>query len=155
MKLFPHNFGETHNQIENPPGYLLSDIKRRSLSSLLDRIPRKKSPATRVWAAELCCFIVGQSSHGSFFFFGIGILCFLRFLQKLCGVLVASAGPTHIRCCCAPHQHTCNLPRSVDRSIHRMEPTFCAVRLFFDVHSRLVSFPWYHPSGSSSITYVT
>lgn len=44
MKLFPHNFGETHNQIENPPGYLLSDIKRRSLSSLLDRIPRKKEP---------------------------------------------------------------------------------------------------------------
>jgi len=42
MKLFPRNFGETHNQIENPPGYLLSDIKRRSLSLLLDRIPRKK-----------------------------------------------------------------------------------------------------------------
>ena len=39
--------GENDNQAENPPGYLLSDIKRRSLSSLLDRIPRKKSPATR------------------------------------------------------------------------------------------------------------
>ena len=26
----------------NPPGYLLSDIKRRSLSSLLDQILRKK-----------------------------------------------------------------------------------------------------------------
>ena len=47
MKLFPHNFGEPHNRTANPPGYLLSDIKRRSLSLLLDRIPRKKSPATR------------------------------------------------------------------------------------------------------------
>ena len=28
----------------NPPGYLLPDIKRRSLSSLPDRIPRKKEP---------------------------------------------------------------------------------------------------------------
>lgn len=39
--------GETNNQAENPPGYLLSDIKRRSLSSLLDRILYKKSPVTR------------------------------------------------------------------------------------------------------------
>lgn len=31
-------------QAVNPPGYLLSDIKRRSLSSLLDRIPSKKEP---------------------------------------------------------------------------------------------------------------
>lgn len=31
-------------KVANPPGYLLSDIKRRSLSSLLDRIPRKKEP---------------------------------------------------------------------------------------------------------------
>lgn len=39
--------GENNNQAANPPGYLLSDIKRRSLSSLLDRILHKKSPATR------------------------------------------------------------------------------------------------------------
>lgn len=36
--------GENNNQAANPPGYLLSDIKRRSLSSLLDRIPSKKEP---------------------------------------------------------------------------------------------------------------
>ena len=36
--------GENNNRAANPPGYLLSDIKRRSLSSLLDRIPRKKEP---------------------------------------------------------------------------------------------------------------
>ena len=35
---------ENNNRAANPPGYLLSDIKRRSLSSLLDRIPRKKEP---------------------------------------------------------------------------------------------------------------
>ena len=46
---------KNNNRAANPPGYLLSDIKRRSLSSLLDRIPHKKSPATRVWAVELCC----------------------------------------------------------------------------------------------------
>ena len=34
--------GESDNQAKNLPGYLLSDIKRRSLSLLLDRIPRKK-----------------------------------------------------------------------------------------------------------------
>lgn len=43
MKLFPHNFGETHNQIENPPGCVLSDIKRRSSSILPDRIPQKRA----------------------------------------------------------------------------------------------------------------
>lgn len=43
MKLFPHNFGETHNQIENPPGCVLSDIKRRSSSTLPDRIPQKRA----------------------------------------------------------------------------------------------------------------
>lgn len=36
MKLFPHNFGEPHNQIENPPGCVLADIKRGFLSSLSD-----------------------------------------------------------------------------------------------------------------------
>ncbi|HJI06961.1 MAG TPA: hypothetical protein OIM12_08960 [Faecalibacterium prausnitzii] len=36
--------GENNNRAANPPGYLLSDIKRRSLSSLLDRIPSKKEP---------------------------------------------------------------------------------------------------------------
>lgn len=36
--------GENDNQAENPPGYLLSDIKRCSLSSLLDPIPHKKEP---------------------------------------------------------------------------------------------------------------
>jgi hypothetical protein len=36
--------GENNNQAANPPGYLLSDIKRRSLSSLLDRMPSKKEP---------------------------------------------------------------------------------------------------------------
>ena len=30
------NFGETHNQTENPPGCVLSDIKRGSLNSLSD-----------------------------------------------------------------------------------------------------------------------
>ena len=30
------NFGEPHNQIENPPGCVLADIKRGSLSSLSD-----------------------------------------------------------------------------------------------------------------------
>ena len=30
--------GENNNRAANPPGYLLSDIKRRSLSSLSDRI---------------------------------------------------------------------------------------------------------------------
>jgi hypothetical protein len=39
--------GENNNRAENPTEYLLSDIKRRSLSSLLDRILHKKSPATR------------------------------------------------------------------------------------------------------------
>ena len=34
--------GENNNRAANPPGCVLSDIKRRSLSSLLDRIPRKK-----------------------------------------------------------------------------------------------------------------
>lgn len=33
---------ENNNRAANPPGYLLSDIKRRSLSSLLDRVPSKK-----------------------------------------------------------------------------------------------------------------
>ena len=47
--------GENNNQAANPPGYLLSDIKRRSLSSLLDRIPRKKEPCYSCWAAEPCC----------------------------------------------------------------------------------------------------
>ena len=34
----PHNFGEPHNRAANPPGYLLSDIKRGFLSSLSDWI---------------------------------------------------------------------------------------------------------------------
>ena len=35
--------GESDNQAKNLPGYLLSDIKRRSLSLLLDRIPQKRA----------------------------------------------------------------------------------------------------------------
>jgi hypothetical protein len=35
--------GENNNRAANPPGYLLSDIKRRSLSLLLDRIPQKRA----------------------------------------------------------------------------------------------------------------
>ena len=38
------NFGEPHNRTANPPGSVLSNIKRRSLSSLLDRIPSEKEP---------------------------------------------------------------------------------------------------------------
>lgn len=34
--------GENNNRAANPPGYLLSDIKLHSLSSLSDRIPHKK-----------------------------------------------------------------------------------------------------------------
>lgn len=34
--------GENNNRAANPPGYLLSDIKRRSSSTLPDRIPHKK-----------------------------------------------------------------------------------------------------------------
>ena len=35
--------GENNNRAANPPGYLLSDIKRRSSSTLPDRIPQKRA----------------------------------------------------------------------------------------------------------------
>nr|DAU03884.1 MAG TPA: hypothetical protein [Caudoviricetes sp.] len=35
--------GENNNRAANPPGYLLSDIKRCSLSTLPDRIPQKRA----------------------------------------------------------------------------------------------------------------
>lgn len=68
MKLFPHNFEETHNQIENPPGYLLSDIKRRSLSSLLDRIPRKKEPCYSCLSGRALLLYSGSSLPWLFLF---------------------------------------------------------------------------------------
>ena len=90
MKLFPHNFGEPHNRAANPPGYLLSDIKRRSLSSLLDRIPRKKSPATRAerQSSVLSKLIRNWKKTITSSFCGLVSHAFWRFPERHCGVLL-------------------------------------------------------------------
>ena len=56
--------GESDNQAKNLPGYLLSDIKRRSLSLLLDRIPRKKGALLLVSERQDSVAVVDPIGNG-------------------------------------------------------------------------------------------
>ena len=55
---------KNNNRAENPPGCVLSDIKRRSLSSLLDRIPRKKEPCYSCLSGRAQDAGKGDGKHG-------------------------------------------------------------------------------------------
>lgn len=74
--------GENNNRAANPPGYLLSDIKRRSLSSLLDRIPRKKEPCYSCLSGRALLLYSGSSLPWLFLFLRNRNIVFLCVFYK-------------------------------------------------------------------------